>query len=100
MIVGMGSPTTTLPLMAASSREVDLVGVFRYANTYPQAIEILSRSGQEYPDFSKLVTHRFQGFEHATEAFDMAGKPKDADGNLVIKVLLETADNANSTSHL
>jgi L-iditol 2-dehydrogenase len=100
MIVGMGSPTTTLPLMAASSREIDLIGVFRYANTYPQAIEILSQSGEDYPDFSKLLTHRFNGFENATEAFDMAGKPKDVDGNLVIKVLLEMADGATSKSVL
>jgi L-iditol 2-dehydrogenase len=100
MIVGMGSPTTTLPLMAASSREVDLIGVFRYADTYPQAIEILSRSGGEYPDFSKLITHRFLRFESASEAFEMAGSPKDADGNLVIKVLLEMDENADIQSAL
>jgi L-iditol 2-dehydrogenase len=98
MIVGMGSPTTTLPLMAASSREVDLIGVFRYANTYPQAIEILGKSGGEYPDFSNLITHRFLGFENAPEAFNMAGKPKDTNGNLVIKVILDTGDNVNSKS--
>lgn len=97
MIVGMGSPMTNVPLMAASSREVDLLGVFRYANTYPEAIEILSKSGKDYPDFSKLVTHRFVGFENAPKAFDMAGKPKDADGGLVIKVVIETKEDPRAT---
>lgn len=97
MIVGMGTPTTNVPLMAASAREVDLLGVFRYANTYPEAIDILSKSGNGFPDFSKLVTHRFVGLENASKAFDMAGKPKDPDGGLVIKVVLETKEDPRAT---
>jgi L-iditol 2-dehydrogenase len=86
----MGTPIQTLPISAAALREVDIMGVFRYANTYPTGIEVVSKKGgPEYPDFSKLVTHRFSGLEKAEEAFDMAGKTKDDEGNLVIKVLLE-----------
>lgn len=90
MVVGMGTPAITVPLMAASSKEVDLVGVFRYANTYPEGIKILSKSLKDGPDFSKLVTHRFVGLENAPEAFAMAGKPKGPDGAMVIKVVMET----------
>ncbi|KAF2808882.1 GroES-like protein [Mytilinidion resinicola] len=90
MLIGMGTPIQTLPISAAALREVDLVGVFRYANTYPMGIEVVSKKGPDYPDFSKLVTHRYKGLESAVQAFDMAGNTKDVDGKLVIKVVIET----------
>ncbi|OCL12121.1 GroES-like protein [Glonium stellatum] len=92
MLIGMGTPIQTLPISAAALREVDLVGVFRYANTYPTGIEVVSKKGPDYPDFSKLVTHRYRGLEDAEQAFEMAAKTKDDDGNLVIKVVLEMDD--------
>ena len=42
MLIGMGNPIQTLPVSAAALREVDLVGVFRYANTYKDAIELVA----------------------------------------------------------
>jgi L-iditol 2-dehydrogenase len=95
MLIGMGTPIQTLPLSAAALREVDLIGVFRYANTYPRGIEIVSEKGQGYPDFSKLVTHRYNGLENADRAFQMAAKTKDDDGKLVIKVVLEVGSDVN-----
>jgi L-iditol 2-dehydrogenase len=96
LLIGMGTPIQTLPISAAALREVDIMGVFRYANTYPTGIEVVSKKGPDYPDFAKLVTHRYNGLEAAVEAFDMAGKTKDDKGNLVIKVVLETGeDKAN-----
>ncbi|PSN61261.1 sorbitol dehydrogenase-like protein [Corynespora cassiicola Philippines] len=92
LLIGMGTPIQTLPISAAALREVDIVGVFRYANTYPTGVEIVSKTGPDYPDFSKLVTHRFKGLESQVEAFEMAGKTKDDNGNLVIKVVLETGE--------
>ena len=92
MLIGMGTPVQTLPISAAALREVDLVGVFRYANTYPTGVEVISKKGLDYPDFSKLVTHRYRGLEDAEKAFEMAAKTKDDDGNLVIKVVLEMDD--------
>ncbi|EOA90787.1 hypothetical protein ACJQWK_11509 [Exserohilum turcicum] len=92
LLIGMGTPIQTLPISAAALREVDILGVFRYANTYPTGIEVVSKKGADYPDFSKLVTHRYRGLESAVEAFEMAGKTKDDSGNLVIKVVLETGE--------
>jgi len=92
----MGTPVQTLPISAAALREVDILGVFRYANTYPAGVEVVSKKGPDYPDFSKIITHRFKGLESAVKAFDMAGKTKDADGKLVIKVLIETGDEEKS----
>ena len=68
------------------------MGVFRYANTYPKGIELVSKKGPEYPDFSKLVTHRYRGLEGAHKAFEMAGKTKDENGQLVLKVFIELDD--------
>lgn len=92
MLIGMGTPIQTLPISAAALREVDIIGVFRYANTYATGIEVVSKKGPGMPDFSKLVTHRFKGLESADEAFEMAGKTKDDTGKLVLKVVIEMND--------
>ncbi len=89
-MVGMGSPIQTLPITAAAAREIDLLGVFRYANTYKAAIDLIVNHDPLLPDISKLITHRFTGLENVPRAFDMAGKVKDEAGSLVIKVMIDT----------
>ncbi|KAI4127489.1 MAG: hypothetical protein LQ347_004577 [Umbilicaria vellea] len=89
MLVGMGSPIQTLPISAAALREVDLVGVFRYADTYERAIELVGSGNPLLPDLEKLITHRFFGLDGVQRAFEMAGKTKDEDGRLVLKVAVE-----------
>jgi L-iditol 2-dehydrogenase len=90
MLIGMGSPIQTLPISAAALREIDLVGVFRYANTYEEAIKLVSSGNPLLPDLSKLVTQRFKGFDNSPSAFSMAGRVKDDEGRLVLKVVIET----------
>ena len=97
MLVGMGHPVQTLPLSAAALREVDIVGVFRYANTYSESIDLVKQSMKSGPGLTKLVTHRYTGFEDASKAFDMAGKTKDEEGKLVLKVVIDSNDGAKST---
>ncbi|KAI1397876.1 GroES-like protein [Hypoxylon fuscum] len=89
LIIGMGTPIQTLPIMVASLKEVDLVGVFRYANTYRQAIDLLASGNPLLPDVRKLVTHRFKGLGDVPVAFDTAAKVKDEKGDLVIKVMVD-----------
>lgn len=89
LLIGMGNSTQTLPLSAASAREVDLIGVFRYAGAYPKAISMLTDKAPGAPDLRTLVTHRFRGIEKVGDAFEMAAKVADEEGNLVIKVLVE-----------
>jgi len=96
LLIGMGTPIQTLPISAAALREVDILGVFRYANTYPTGIEVVSKTGDDYPAFAKLVTHTYKGLGSAVEAFEMAGKTKDDSGKLVIKVVLETGEEEKS----
>ncbi|SPO03598.1 probable sorbitol dehydrogenase [Cephalotrichum gorgonifer] len=88
MILGMGSPVQTLPISAAALREVDLCGVFRYANAYPRAIEVLSSSAENYPDFASVISHSFDGLEAVEDAFGMACRKTDEVGKLVLKVVV------------
>lgn len=64
-IVGMGTPIQTLPISEAALKEVDLIGVFRYANQYPRAIEMIHK-GQI--DVEKIISSRYS-LEQTNEAF-------------------------------
>ncbi|KAF1812512.1 sorbitol dehydrogenase [Eremomyces bilateralis CBS 781.70] len=88
VMVGMGTPIQTLPMSAAHLKEVDIIGIFRYANTYPTGIKLLS-SGQ-IPCLDDLVTHRFEGLNTVKEAFELAGRTSDDQGRLVLKVVVKT----------
>ncbi|KAI1877486.1 hypothetical protein JX265_003494 [Neoarthrinium moseri] len=94
IMVGMGTPIQTLPMSAAHLREIDILGIFRYANTYPTGIRLLcsqSRGGAGYsfPSLDEMVTHRFKGLNAAKGAFELASRTVDDDGNLVLKVVIE-----------
>ena len=41
------------------------------------------------PSLDNMVTHRFKGLGAAKEAFELAGKTVDKNGNLVLKVVVE-----------
>uniref|UniRef100_K3YIQ8 Enoyl reductase (ER) domain-containing protein n=1 Tax=Setaria italica TaxID=4555 RepID=K3YIQ8_SETIT len=75
-LVGMGHNEMTVPLTSAAIREVDVVGVFRYKDTWPLCIEFL-RSGKV--DVKPLITHRF-GFSQreVEEAFEVSARGRDA----------------------
>ncbi|XP_020572019.1 sorbitol dehydrogenase-like [Phalaenopsis equestris] len=79
-LVGMGHDQMTLPLTSASAREVDVVSVFRYKDTWPLCIEFM-RSGKI--DVKPLITHRF-GFsqKEVEEAFEVSAR-----GGNAIKVM-------------
>ncbi|KAK9447326.1 chaperonin 10-like protein [Limtongia smithiae] len=86
MLVGMGSPVQSLHLSAAAVREVDLLGVFRYANVYATAIRLLVE--KRIPVFDRLVTHEFSGLESVDDAFKVAGRTVDDEGRLVLKTVI------------
>ena len=65
-IVGIGPPTQMLPISEAALREVDLIGVFRYAGRYPEAIELIS-SGKI--DVKPLITKTY-ALEDTKKAFE------------------------------
>lgn len=80
-IVGMSQPEMKLPLFQAAFREIDIRGIFRYRNTYPTCISLLS-SGRV--DVKPLITHRFS-IEALIEAFEVARTGRDG----AIKVMFE-----------
>ncbi|KAL2121589.1 hypothetical protein VTJ04DRAFT_5616 [Mycothermus thermophilus] len=100
IMVGMGTPVQTLPLSVAHLREIDILGIFRYANTYATGIKLLKAreralraaggaGGYVLPSLDDMVTHRFKGLENAHRAFELASRTSDENGNLVLKVVIE-----------
>ena len=90
IMVGMGTPIQTVPLSAAHLREVDILGIFRYANTYQAGIRLLAgKGGMKFPSLDDMVTHKFKGLGAAKKAFELAGRTVDDEGKLVLKVVIE-----------
>ncbi|GAB2265277.1 hypothetical protein Dimus_000344 [Dionaea muscipula] len=79
-LIGMGHGEMTVPLTPAAAREVDVIGVFRYKNTWPLCLEFIS-SGKI--NVKPLITHRY-GFSQSEieEAFETS-----ANGGTAIKVM-------------
>lgn len=71
VLVGMGADDVSLPVSRIQNRELVVTGVFRYANTWPLAIELAS-SGRV--DLDALVTGRF-GLADVERALRAAGEP-------------------------
>lgn len=91
----MGIPNHTLPISDLTSREINLVSTWRYAGAYSRAIEIAKASvtgvpldGNILPDISKMISHRFEGLDKVQDALELAGKTRDADGNMVVKTVV------------
>lgn len=68
VLIGMGGDDVPLPLPYLQEHELQLTGTFRYANTWPTAIE-LATSGRV--DLDSLVTGRF-GLDQVTAALTSA----------------------------
>ncbi|XP_003748082.1 sorbitol dehydrogenase [Galendromus occidentalis] len=84
VMVGMGPPQVKVPLVDAVIKELDIRGVFRYANCYPTAIELIA-SGKV--DVKPLITHRFK-LEEAAKAFETT---RTGAGNAV-KVIIDCSN--------
>ncbi|OAY48229.1 L-idonate 5-dehydrogenase isoform X1 [Manihot esculenta] len=79
-LIGLALSEMTVPLTPAAAREVDIVGIFRYRNTWPLCIELL-RTGKI--DVKPLITHRFSFSQVEVEkAFETS-----AGGGNAIKVM-------------
>ncbi|CAN6481144.1 unnamed protein product [Victoria cruziana] len=79
-LLGLGHSQLTVPLTSAAAREVDILGVFRFRNTYPLCAKFM---GSGKVDVKPLITHRF-GFsqEEIEKAFEISAR-----GGNAIKVM-------------
>lgn len=69
VLIGMGGDEISLPVSAIQNRELSITGVFRYANTWPEAISLIMSGAV---DLDRLVTGYFD-LDHAADAL-LAGQ--------------------------
>lgn len=74
VLVGIGGTELTIPLQLLQNRELVLTGTFRYANTWPEAIDLVA-SGTV--DLDRLVTGHVP-LDDAAAALTMAQTDPDA----------------------
>ncbi|WP_307000290.1 NAD(P)-dependent alcohol dehydrogenase [Lederbergia panacisoli] len=82
-IVLIGLPTTdsiTLDVNVLIDGEIDVFGVFRYANTYPIAIQALKNSQINIED---IITHKFS-LKEIKDAVELARTQKDTSVKVMI----------------
>ncbi|KAF2751213.1 GroES-like protein [Sporormia fimetaria CBS 119925] len=84
-VIGVGKNEIKIPFMRCSTREVDLRFQYRYANTWPKAIRLVSEG---VVDVKGLVTHRV-GLEKAREAFELVAGEGRKEGERVVKVMIQ-----------
>jgi D-xylulose reductase len=75
VLVGIPIDPVSMDIARIQAKELDIASVFRYANIYPRAIELLA-SGQL--DVKGLITHIYP-FEKAIEAFERAKEMRPGD---------------------
>lgn len=80
VLVGMGPPEITLPIINATIREIDIRGVFRYVNCYPKALSLIA-SGKV--NIKPLISHHFH-FLDSIKAFETAKKGNEGDRKSVV----------------
>lgn len=56
VLVGMGADTVTVDAPLVQERELTIAGIFRYAGTYPTALELISSGAVQV---APVITHRF-----------------------------------------
>ena len=66
--IGHGAPEVPVPIIDLTVREIDLRGVFRYANSYQAALDLVA-SGRI--NVKPLITHRFT-LKQTLKAFETA----------------------------
>jgi len=72
LLVGLGPQEISVPLVNASLREVDIIGVCRFRNTFPTALHLL---GSGKVNVKPLITHKID-YKNILDAFKVMKDPK------------------------
>lgn len=73
-LVGMGADSVPLDVPLVQGRELSITGVFRYANTYPLALRLISSGAVNVDD---VITHRF-ALEDTESALTVGRRDRNA----------------------
>lgn len=82
VLVGMPVDSVSFDVVSTAAKELRVETVFRYANVFDRAIELLA-SGKI--DLEPTITDRF-GFDKSIAAFERASEARPADVKLMIRV--------------
>lgn len=88
VLVGMGGLEYAVPIAMLQHREITLTGTFRYVNTWPTAIELITSGKVEV---ASLVTGRY-GLEHTADALMKAKTDPTAIKTMIVPALTERQD--------
>ncbi|MFS6530450.1 NAD(P)-dependent alcohol dehydrogenase [Microbacterium aurugineum] len=83
VLVGMGGNQLDVPVAMLQHREITLTGTFRYVNTWPTAIDLISRG---IVDTSGIVTGRY-GLDGVEDALMKAKTDPEAIKTMIIPAL-------------
>jgi L-iditol 2-dehydrogenase len=83
VLVGMGADTVSIDVPLLQGKELTLTGIFRYANTYPTALQLIAAGSV---DVESVITHRFD-LEHTEDALTLGRR----DAESLKAVVLPTA---------
>ena len=74
VLVGMGADNVSINVPLVQGRELTITGTFRYANTYPLALELLASGAV---DVATVITHHFD-IDHTADALTLAAREPDS----------------------
>jgi L-iditol 2-dehydrogenase len=89
----MGTPEVMMPISSAALREVNIIGTFRYANTYPKAIKLLTdqiRDEGPLKQIGRLITQSVD-LKDASKAFKWLEDGRDENGKGVMKMMIRSS---------
>lgn len=70
VLIGMGADEVGIDVPLVQGRELTITGTFRYANTYPLALELIASGAV---DVDSVVTHHFD-IDHTADALTLAAR--------------------------
>jgi D-xylulose reductase len=82
IFIGMPVNPVAVDIVAAQAKEARMETVFRYANQYPRALELMA-SGKI--DVEPLITDKYK-FEDAIAAFEYAANPESRTVKTIIEM--------------
>lgn len=74
VLIGMGADTVSIDVPLVQGREISIAGIFRYANTYPTALDLIATGAVDAP---AIITHRFD-INHTEDALTIGRRDPEA----------------------